>query len=126
MHDLNTYALKRKIEFWKQQIGFIENGNIQFKARLTNILRKRTYKDHLDQLEEFQNRFLQLDDQITVLKHEVQEQLQELSLYDVTGKVLPTAGYVQEKLEERLVIMNGNFNRLNNDFNNFVLEHHLI
>lgn len=113
--------LTKQNEYWKYKLQLIEDENIQFKTRLANLLQNSVPKAQLDQLEDFFNRFIALDEQIILLKHEVREQLQLLAQYPVaTPDILASLQASQQKLEARVVIVHSNFDQLNSEFSYYI------
>ncbi|MDR6568237.1 hypothetical protein [Chitinophaga ginsengisegetis] len=60
-------------EAWKEILKQLENENIFFKTKLTDILTMDFPKVQLAHLEFFQSRFLKMDSQIGLLRHEIRE-----------------------------------------------------
>jgi hypothetical protein len=60
-------------EAWKEILRQLENENIFFKTKLTDILTMDFPKVQLAHLEFFQSRFLKMDSQIGLLRHEIRE-----------------------------------------------------
>lgn len=111
-------------EAWRRQLALLEDENIHFKTRLASILKHDFRKDQLEQLEYFQNRFLKMDEQLSLLRHEVGEQLyllsqQSLSLNGQFKKALD----LQKRLEVKLIIVHENFSKLSTEFNGYLQEH---
>lgn len=60
-------------EAWKEILKQLENENIFFKTKLTDILTTDLPKVQLAHLEFFQSRFLKMDSRIGLLRHEIRE-----------------------------------------------------
>ncbi len=60
-------------ESWKYILKVIEDETIFFKTKLAHILSNDFEKSYLHHLEIFQHRFLKMDEQVALLRHEVRE-----------------------------------------------------
>lgn len=108
-------------EGWRKQLAILEDENIHFKTRLANILKRSSHKDQLENLEYFQNRFLKMDEQLSLLKHEVREQLYHLQQehFHVNGEY-KRAVDLQKRLEVKIIIIQENFDKLSTEFNSYL------
>lgn len=108
-------------EGWRKQLAILEDENIHFKTRLADILKRSSHKDQLENLEYFQNRFLKMDEQLSLLKHEVREQLYHLQQehFHVNGEY-KRAVDLQKRLEVKIIIIQENFDKLSTEFNNYL------
>ncbi len=73
MPDFKLMQLRYESETWKRSLEFMMNENVQFKYRLSDVLKNNVDKRRLDQLEEFQTSFIKEDDLINVLRNDVAE-----------------------------------------------------
>lgn len=73
MPDFKLMQLRYESETWKRSLEFMMNENVQFKYRLSDVLKNNVDKRRLDQLEEFQTSFIKEDDLIKVLRNDVAE-----------------------------------------------------
>ncbi len=105
-------------ESWRSSIKFLEEQNIRFKTQLADILSKDGHVPGLDQLEDFQNRFIKMDEQISLVRHEVREQLYQLQQFS-RGNSLQyrRAIELQEGLKVKVHILHENFRKLRTEFN---------
>ncbi|WP_145717679.1 hypothetical protein [Chitinophaga japonensis] len=117
-------ALIEESEAWRRQLALLEDENIHFKTRLAGILRHDFRKDQLEQLEYFQNRFLKMDEQLSLLRHEVGEQLYLLSQAGMhqNGQFKKVQD-LQKRLEVKIIIVHENFSKLSTEFNGYLQEH---
>jgi DNA-binding transcriptional regulator YiaG len=81
IHDLFEKQLLQD-ESWKYVLAVLENGTVHFKIKLTQILSNDFERSHLEHLEVFQHRFLKMDEQIGLLKHELRELQEALKQVD--------------------------------------------
>ncbi|WP_295128875.1 hypothetical protein [uncultured Chitinophaga sp.] len=108
---------------WKQLIQELENENIFFKTRLATVLSTGRHGLPIEQFEHFQNRFLKMDSQLTVLRHEVREQLKQLesaAQSHETAEVLSVL--LQEQLGKRMTVLESSFEILLHDFSMYLSE----
>lgn len=110
-------------EGWRKQLAILEDENIHFKTRLADILKRSSHKDQLENLEYFQNRFLKMDEQLSLLKHEVREQLYHLQQehFHVNGEY-KRAVDLQKRLEVKIIIIQENFDKLSTEFNSYLVS----
>ncbi len=73
MPDFKLMQLRYESETWKRSLEFMMNENVQFKYRLSDVLKNNVDKRRLNQLEEFQTSFIKEDDLINVLRNDVAE-----------------------------------------------------
>ncbi|HEY0612551.1 MAG TPA: hypothetical protein VGD35_22905 [Chitinophaga sp.] len=108
-------------EGWRKQLALLEDENIRFKTRLADILNNDFVRSRLEELEYFQNRFLKMDEQLGLLKHEVREQLYHLQQehFHVNGEYKKIID-VQRKLEVKIIIIKENFEKLSVEFNGYL------
>lgn len=111
-------------EGWRKELALLEDKNIHFKTRLADILKNSFHRSQLENLEYFQNRFLKLDEQLVLLKHEVREQLYHLQQehFHMNGEY-KKAVEVQRKLEVKIIIIKENFEKLSMEFNGYLTNH---
>jgi len=111
-------------EGWRKQLALLEDENIHFKTRLADILKSDFVRSRLEELEYFQNRFLKMDEQLGLLKHEVREQLYHLQQehFHVNGEYKKIVD-VQRKLEVKIIIIKENFEKLSVEFNGYLNTH---
>lgn len=109
---------------WKQMIQQFENDNIYFKTRLASVLSVGRHDLPLEQFEHFQNRFLKMDGQITLLKHEVRQQLEQLQLTaNVQDNVEDLSLLLQSQLGKRIDLLEQQFELLLHDFSSYIDTH---
>lgn len=111
-------------EGWRKELALLEDENIHFKTRLADILKNSFHRNQLENLEYFQNRFLKMDEQLVLLKHEVREQLYHLQQehFHMNGEY-KKAVEVQRKLEVKIIIIKENFKKLSIEFNGYLNNH---
>lgn len=111
-------------EGWRKQLAILEDENIHFKTRLADILKSDFIKSKLEELEYFQNRFLKMDEQLSLLKHEVREQLYHLQQehFPMNGEHKKVID-LQRKLEVKIIIIKENFEKLSVEFNGYLNNH---
>ncbi|HEY8916579.1 MAG TPA: hypothetical protein VIM87_09080 [Chitinophaga sp.] len=121
MRNGKTGELIADNENWKNELKVLEDGIIRFKTRLAGILEADLQPYELEQLEYFQNKFLKMDDQISLLRHEVREQLHLLQqLSQSNGPQLKKILDLQYRLEVKMIIIQGNFDLLSAEFSGYL------
>ena len=104
-------------ESWKYILRVMEDETIVFKTKLAHILSHDFDRSHLGHLEVFQHRFLKMDEQIGLLRHEVRE-LQETIQYNSREIAIhPASGRaLQDVLAAKIDRIQDNFDALTADF----------
>lgn len=119
--DLVTFRTEN--EKWKQEIKDLEDKNIQFKTSLANLLANDESKYQIECLEHLQNRFLQMDEQLNLLKHDVREQLQLLqSLSSYSSQQIKDIRSLQLRLEVKIMLIREDFNKMAGEFDSFIIN----
>ncbi|MGN7818520.1 hypothetical protein ACTJJB_00250 [Chitinophaga sp. 22536] len=109
-HDSRKYLLK-----------VLEDENIHFKLKLARILSTDFDHRELGRLEYFQSRFLKMDEQIALLRHEISEQQGKLALVH-TPAGLKEATISELMMERRFTMVQQHFDMLNTDFSHYVRQ----
>lgn len=123
MSNSKISALITENEGWRDKLGSIEYENILFKTKLVEMLGKGFYKEKLEDIEHYQYRFLKIDEQVVLLRHEVREQLYLLQqAVNKCGNQVEIILGLQKKLEVKLGIILENFVQLSAEFNDYVLR----
>ncbi|MEC5142473.1 hypothetical protein [Chitinophaga sp. 212800010-3] len=106
-------------EDWKLVLKEMEERNIYFKTRLADVLASRLRREELDTLEAFHNRFLKQDEQIGLLRHEVNELRTMIGDADSASQVKVISN-MQRGIAGRITLTWDIFDRLNSDFSNYL------
>lgn len=121
MRNGKTGGLIADNENWRSGLKVMEDGIIRFKTKLARILEADLQTGELEQLEHFQNRFLKMDEQISLLRHEVREQLYLLQqLIQSNGPQLKKTLDLQRRLEVKMIIIQENFDKLSAEFSGYL------
>lgn len=115
-------------ESWKQQLKQLEDENIHSKTSLANMLKAgRQPEEQLEILENFQNRFLRMDEHIILFRHEIREQLYILEQdAHVNRMSLHKTIDQQNRLGIRFIIIQESFEKLTAEFNNYLQSIQLL
>lgn len=109
-HENKTW--NRLLEFFKQENTFLKN-------RLSEVVDHRTDKEFLALAEQFQNKFVLKDEYIDELRHDINEQNDNLlNANDIVSnnKLFNR----QEKLRNEMEYFEKDFNNLKNEFNKYL------
>lgn len=107
-------------ESWKYILRVMEDETIIFKTQLADILSNDFERRHLVHLEVFQHRFLKMDEQIGLLRHEVRE-LQMVAQQDNGTAIHPgSVTALQEMLMAKMDTVQDNFEILASDFKTYL------
>ena len=123
MPELKLKQLQYESDTWKQLLGFMMDENIRQKNRLSEILKNGFDRNLLEEMENFQTRFIKEDERIRLLRHELVEldKLLIRELFD-DGKIIKEINTKFKNLRNNIVITERKFGELKLDFNNFLLE----
>src|SRR6478672_10328077 len=89
MQDLKLKQLEYEADTWKRLLSFMMDENIHLKNRLSEFLRHTFAKNYLEEIENFQSRFLKQDELICLLRNDLAE-VEKLLVREilVDGKIL--------------------------------------
>jgi len=107
---------------WLRLLDFLKQENTVLKNRLAEVLDHESSKEFLAQAEHFQNLFIIKDEFIDELRHDVNGQVQILTL-KYSGKLDEKMLKKQEKLRNEMEYMEKDFSKLKNDFNRYLAAH---
>ena len=115
---------KHENETWLRTLDYFQHENIYLKNRLAQIARTNINNSFLDDLEAYQNRFMDKDAVIAILRYDIalQNDLIEDSNTPVDTDVSSKIILKQNKLREDMQRMEKEFNRLKFDFNNYLSD----
>jgi len=103
-------------ESWKSILRVMEDETIIFKTQLADVLSKNFERRHLGYLEFFQHRFLKMDEQIGLLRHELRELQEAMQQYDETAVYPVGITNLRELLAAKMDRIQDNFDALAADF----------
>lgn len=107
-------------ESWKYILRVMEDETIIFKTQLADILSNDFDRRHLGHLEVFQHRFLKIDEQIGLLRHEVRELLEAMQ-HDSRTAIYPArVTALQEMLAAKIDTLQDSFETLAMDFKRYL------
>lgn len=113
--------LRAQHESRKYLLKVLEDENIRFKLKLARILSTEFDREELGWLEHFQSRFLKMDEQIALLRHEISEQQGVLASVPATVE-LDTAAASERMMEKRFAMVQQHFDRLDADFRHYLQQ----
>ncbi len=123
MSSAKIAALISSSESWKSKLADMQEENIHFKMCLAHMLASAPYKADMPSLEYFQSQFLNLDEGISLLRHEVGEQLRQLQLSSNASDLhLKLIEEDNRKLESKMNTLYRNFKKISTAFNNYMSD----
>jgi hypothetical protein len=122
MADLKLIQFGYETHTWKRLLLFMIEENIHLKIRLSEILQQIPGVSLLEDLENFQNRFIRQDQFISLLRDDIAE-LDGLLVREIfeDGKVINEIDRKLLKLRNNILHAEMQFSKLKLDFNNFLL-----
>jgi len=120
---LKTKQLEYETDTWKRLLIFLMEENVQLKNLLTEILKEDAHNSRLQELEDFQNRFLKEDERIQLLRHEVAE-FDRLLQREIAedGQLKKTVDRKMHQLRNNISNAEQEFNRLQRAFSSYLSE----
>ncbi len=109
-HENKTWS--RLLDFFKQENSFLKN-------RLSEVLDHSADKNFLALAEQFQNKFILKDEFIDELRHDINNQDEDLN-GSAEKAVNSKLAKRQEKLRNEMEYFENDFNKLKNDFNKYL------
>ncbi|HTN18354.1 MAG TPA: hypothetical protein VL092_11770 [Chitinophagaceae bacterium] len=109
-----AYAVRESVSRWQSVLAQLRIENIRMKYELSGIIKKDIDTDFLEKAENFQQRFLQKDQLMDLLRLDLNQLLHQL---DDTEKVPPSYLQIRQDMEKLIL----EFNILSNYFHTFAL-----
>jgi hypothetical protein len=123
MPDLKLLQLRYESDTWKRLLGFMLDENVHLKFRLSDVLQNNFDKQLLEELENFQGRFLKQDELISVLRNDLAG-LDKLMVRSVIedGKIMKEIGSKMKKIRNHINNAERQFSRLKSEFISYLSE----
>jgi glutaredoxin 2 len=115
--------LQIEVDTWKRFIDFFREENIHLKNRLSNILKNKFDTTLLEQMENFQSKFIKHDGLIIFLKKDITE-LDKLLMIEKSNqnKISDVLDNKFDKFRRNLVNSEKQFYQLQIDFNGYLAK----
>jgi len=123
MPELKLKQLQYESDTWKRLLGFMKDENIHLKNRLSEILKNDFNKNLLEELENFNSRFLKEDELIGLIRHDMAE-LDKLLLRKTfeNGKIIEEIGKKLKTIRNNTELAERRFAKVKLEFNNYLSE----
>jgi hypothetical protein len=123
MPDLKFKQLHYECQTWKRLLGFMMDENIHLKNRIAEILKKGFDKNLLEEVENFQSRFIKEDELIGLLRNDMAE-LDKLLINGVPEDNMITKDIDKrlKKIRDNIITAEKYFGKLKLEFNNYLSE----
>lgn len=124
MLPMKLTQLLHESDSWKRSLGFLADENIQLKDRLAQVIKYNFNKTLLEDLENFQTKFIQEDELIKLLRHDLVE-LDKLLIREKfeDGEIMYEINNKSGRLRNQIHHMEKQFGKLKFDFNDYILKH---
>lgn len=121
MPEMKLKQLLYESDTWKRLLGFMMDENIHLKNRISDILRNGFDKNLLEEMENFQSRFIKEDQLIGLLRHEMAE-LEKLLAREVfeDGKILKEIDRKLRIFRNNIIAAEVQFGKLKMEFNSYL------
>jgi hypothetical protein len=123
MPELKLKQLKYETDTWKRLLGFMMEENSHQKTRLAEILKDKFNKNLLDEIEDFQTRFIKEDELIGLLRSDIAE-LDKLMAKErlENGKIIKEIDGNLKKIRNNINLAERQFSQLKTEFNSYLSE----
>jgi hypothetical protein len=123
MRVLKLRQFEYESHTWKRLLAFIIDENIRLKNRLSEILSNGFNKNLLEDLENFNSRFVKEDELIGLIRNEVAE-LDKLMMREIflDGNIIEEIGRKLKIIRNNIQIAEREFTKVNIEFNNYLAE----
>ena len=123
MSPLKLKQLQYESDSWKHLLGFMMDENIRQKNRLSEILQNGFNRNLLEEMENFQTRFINEDERIRLLRHELVE-LDKLLIREIfdDGKIIKEIDGSLKKIRAHINVAERQFSQLKTEFNSYLSE----
>ncbi|MDB5277513.1 MAG: hypothetical protein JWR61_2468 [Ferruginibacter sp.] len=108
---------------WKRLLGFMMDENIYLKNRIAEILKDNPDRSLLDDVENFQSRFIVEDEMISILRNDIAH-IEKLYAEGETsnGKLIAEINNRLQRLREDIALAEFQFNKLKIEFNTYLTQ----
>ena len=123
MPEIELKQLQRESEVWKRILECMIEENINLKNKVTEIVKNGIDKNQLEDVEEFQNSFIQEDALIGLMRNEVAE-FDKMILKEPVedGSIMSDLYKKLTLLRHNITVSEGHFSKLRTQFNVYLLN----
>lgn len=123
MAELKLKQLQYESDSWKRILGFMIDENIHLKNRLSEVLREGFDRSLLNEMENFQSRFIKEDNVISLLRNEMAE-FDKLLLREIfeDGNIKKEVLRQFKKIGDSIKNGEEEFRKLKSEFNSYLSE----
>jgi len=109
--------MSHELETWQRTLNYIQQENVYLKNRLADLIKNGMDDELLEQVEYFQNQFLNKDAVIVLLRRDIAAEIQ------LDGTLVEEKNIKKhDKLSEDMEMMEMEFSRVKFDFNNYLSQ----
>jgi hypothetical protein len=108
---------------WKQLLGYMMEENIHLKNRITEILKYKSNRILLDDVENFQSHFIMEDEMISILRNDLAN-IEKLfaEAGDGNQKMVEQINDRLQRLRENIMLAEAQFNSLKIEFDRYLSQ----
>ena len=113
MPELKLKQIEYEFDSWNRSLEYIVDGNIRLKNRLSEILKDKFDKYLLEEVDDFQTRFIKEDELISLIRNDIAElkRLSDRAIFE-KGKLKPEIDRKLKKIRNNLGIAEKQFSLL--------------
>jgi len=126
MSDLRIRQIQFETETWKRVLYYLMDENSLLKNRLSEVLKDASLNSFLNNAEQFQTRFLSLDEDISFLRHHLAN-LEKLFIKssNMDDKIMEMMSHL-EAVQKNMIHVEIEFSQLRYDFNQSLMNHYTV
>lgn len=115
--------LRYEIDTWKRLLDFTTEENIRYKTRISELLKDRFDRSLLEEVDDFQSRFIRQDEITSLLRNEIAglDKLTEEQIFK-NGKFIKAIDNKLKHLRRNMKLIEARFAAIKKDFNHFLLQ----
>lgn len=118
-----TKQVIEEIESWRRMLDFVQSENNYLKNRIAQVVSCDMNREMLVMAEDFQARFINLDEMIRLLKKDVNDIDSHMTVpTSREAVILPGKNAKLERIRMDMELLAQQFNKLRSNFQHFILE----
>lgn len=123
MPELKLKQLEYELDSWNRLLEYLVDGNIRLKNRLSEILKDKFDKYLLEEVDNFQTRFIKEDDLVSLIRNDIADlnKIFDKAIFE-KGKLKPEINRKLKIIRNNLAIAEKQFSLLKAEFNDFLTE----
>jgi hypothetical protein len=114
--------LQHEINTWLRALTFMQGETTNLKNRIAEVVSHKPDRKVLPQLEYYQSVFIQEDEVLALLSHDIQEQIKLLQRDGVDEQLQSQAARIQVRIRNEMEKAEMEFNKVRSSFNSYMFK----